>query len=44
MLLIIAALVAAGAALFVSAAGDAVLAWLFQTWHGVSAMTKGWFG
>ena len=44
VLLIIAALIAAGTALFVSTAGDAALAWLFQTWHSVSAMAKGWLG
>jgi hypothetical protein len=37
-------LIAAGAALFVSTAGDALLTWLFQTWNGVSALTRGWFG
>ena len=44
VLLIIAALIAAGTALFVSTAGDAALAWLFQAWQSVFAMTKGWFG
>jgi uncharacterized membrane-anchored protein len=44
VLLIIAALIAAGTALFVSTAGDAVLVWLFQAWQSVFVMTKGWFG
>jgi len=44
LLLILAALIAAGMALFVSTAGDAVLVWLTQVWHGLVATTKGWFG
>jgi len=44
LLLILAVLVAAGTALFVSTAGDAVLVWLTQAWHSLAATTKGWFG
>jgi uncharacterized membrane-anchored protein len=44
LLLIVAALIAAGTALFVSTAGDAVLVWLLQAWHGLFAMIKGWLG
>ena len=44
LLLIFAVLVAAGTALFVSTAGDAVLVWLTQAWHSLVATTKGWFG
>jgi len=44
LLLIFAVLVAAGTALFVSTAGDAVLVWLTQAWHSLAATTKGWFG
>ncbi len=44
LLMVIAALAAVGAALFVSTAGDAVLAWLLQTWNGLLATIKGWLG
>jgi uncharacterized membrane-anchored protein len=44
LLMIVAALVAASAALFVSAAGDGVLVWLLQTWNGLLEMIKGWLG
>lgn len=44
LLMIVAALVAVVAALVVSAMGDAVLVWLEQIWHGLSATVKGWFG
>jgi uncharacterized membrane-anchored protein len=44
VLMIVAALVAVVAALFVSTAGDALLVWLHQAWSGLFAMIKGWFG
>jgi uncharacterized membrane-anchored protein len=44
LLLICAAVVAVVAALMVSDAGDAVLAWLTQGWQMVFDHVKGWFG
>ena len=44
VLMIVAVLVAAGAALLVSTAGDALVVWLHQCWNGLFAMIKGWFG
>ena len=43
LLLVAAAVVAAVVALAVSDAGDAVLAWLVQTWQGLVEHVKGWF-
>jgi uncharacterized membrane-anchored protein len=44
LLMFTAAVVAVVAALLVSDAGDAVLAWLAQGWLGVVDLVKGWFG
>jgi uncharacterized membrane-anchored protein len=44
VLMIVAALVAVVAALFVSTAGDALLVWLLQSWNGLLETIKGWFG
>jgi uncharacterized membrane-anchored protein len=43
LLMVAAALVAVGAALLVSDAGEAVLAWLSQGWLGLVEQIKGWF-
>jgi uncharacterized membrane-anchored protein len=43
LLMIVAAVVAVVAALLVSDAGDAVLAWLSQGWQGLLEQIKGWF-
>jgi uncharacterized membrane-anchored protein len=42
VLMIVAALVAVVAALFVSTAGDALLTWLLQSWNGLFETIKGW--
>lgn len=42
LLLIAAVVVAVGAALFVSAAGDALLAGAVQLWHGLGTTVRGW--
>jgi uncharacterized membrane-anchored protein len=44
LLMIAAAVVAIGAALLVSDAGDAVLAWLGQSWDALVGLVRGWFG
>ena len=44
LLMIAAAVVAAVAALLVSDAGDAVLAWLVQSWNALVGLVRGWFG
>lgn len=44
VLMVVAALVAVIAALFVSTAGDALLTWLLQSWNGLLETIKGWFG
>jgi uncharacterized membrane-anchored protein len=44
VLMIVAALVAVVAALFVSTAGDALFVWLQQSWNGLFETIKGWFG
>lgn len=44
LLLIGAAVVAVAAALLVSDAGDAIMAWLATTWAGLLETIKGWFG
>jgi uncharacterized membrane-anchored protein len=44
VLMIVAALVAVVAALFVSTAGDALFVWLQQSWNGLLETIKGWFG
>lgn len=44
VLMVLAALVAVVAALFVSTAGDALLAWLLQSWNGLFETVKGWLG
>jgi uncharacterized membrane-anchored protein len=44
LLMIAAAVVAAAAALLVSDAGDAVLAWLVQSWNALTGLVRGWFG
>jgi uncharacterized membrane-anchored protein len=43
LLMIAAAAVAVAAALLVSDAGDALLAWLVQTWQGLLEQIRGWF-
>jgi uncharacterized membrane-anchored protein len=43
VLMVVAALVAVLAALFVSDAGDALVAWLSQGWLGLLEQIKGWF-
>ena len=44
LLLISAAVVAVAAALLVSDAGDAILAWVTTTWASILETIKGWFG
>jgi uncharacterized membrane-anchored protein len=44
LLMVGAAIVAVAAALLVSEAGDAVLAWFSQGWLGLFEQIKGWFG
>lgn len=44
LLMIGAAVVAIVAALLVSDAGDAILAWVSQSWTGLTGLIKGWFG
>lgn len=44
LLMLAAAVVAIAAALLVSDAGDAVLAWLVQSWNGLVGLVRGWFG
>jgi uncharacterized membrane-anchored protein len=42
LLMLAAAVVAIGAALLVSDAGDAVLDWLVQSWNGLLGLVRGW--